>query len=45
MFDIVAAHQHELALPVEVIGVDNAQARLPAAPHASPDAGAEQEAV
>ncbi|QBR70010.1 hypothetical protein CU048_00505 [Beijerinckiaceae bacterium] len=29
MFDIVASNDHELALPVEVEGIDNAEARLP----------------
>jgi hypothetical protein len=41
MFDIVAPHEHELALPVEVEGIDHAEAWLPrpaAARHMKPAA-------
>ncbi len=40
MFDIIAAYDHELTVPVEVIGVHNAKARLSgaaAAPQTSPE--------
>jgi hypothetical protein len=28
MFDVVAPHQHKLALPVEIKGIDHAKTRL-----------------
>ena len=44
MFDIVAAHQHELTLAIEIKGIDHAKARLsrpprPGRPHATDEDG------
>jgi len=44
MLDIVATHENELALPVDVEGVHNAQPRLACAPACGPDPAREQRA-
>ena len=46
MFDIIAAHENQLALPVEIEGIDDAEARLtgsPAARHMQPAAECQTE--
>jgi hypothetical protein len=45
MFDIVPAHDHELAMTVQIIGVDHAETRLTRPPAAAPQATSKQQPV
>jgi hypothetical protein len=45
MFNVVAANDHELAMPIQIVSVDDAQTRLTRAPAAAPQAPTKKEPI